>query len=286
MKMVKFAAMLAVMVLSAQPAKATVFGSALLSTSNIRAQVLAADGVTWTDATLAGITVNFNRISLNQDVTLNGATTSTTQQYFAGVGPFDVDQAELSTGATVPTGFSPSVPIAGPTTDAFVRADATGGGTLLTAGGLNLTTIAEIEAGDGSIGDALSNIGTFADFELTASVAGTYRLLYDATTVLSVNSEGPFKAFADVTFSSTVNQAPNSIADTGVKDSISGTASFGPITRTDIATQTIILGEDETTLLTLTQRASVEIIAVPEPSSALCFGAVGLLAFARRRRRA
>ena len=107
-----------------------------------------------------------------------GENPADTLQSFIGTGPAP---AENTFARTVPTG----------TVDAFARTDSNTTGTLLDPGGLNTDQVAEIEAGNLSLGSSISSSTGSAGFLLSVAEEGFYRISLDATSDLLVSSIGP-----------------------------------------------------------------------------------------------
>lgn len=279
----------------AAPAQAGVYGSAIFTTSNIRVQRSDTLNGTYTDITAADIDLRSSVLDTTNTVTLNGVQIQT-DSLFNSLTPPPISntlQAFITSGSEVAPGentFTRTVPL--PATSAFARADALTTGNLLITNGLNISAVAEIEAADNSLGDALSSTGGTATFRFTPAQEGFYRLQFDSTLDLLTSSVGPPSNRIATAGSSLIIQVNGSESSFdspigSLSKSISGTGGTGFLQVSGVTTQGVQLLANVTSTLSITQLATAGVgAAVPEPATVLAF--VGIFAagcVARRRRK-
>ena len=285
MRFLKFAVLAALLLMPISSVDAGVLGSAIFSTSDIRVQ--RSDSMTgmFNNVSAGDVNVTQSNLTVLNTATINGAVDQQIGIFGPGVATADTAQAFISSGADVAPAentFTRTVPTS--TSTAFARADSLTSGSLLTTGGLNTETIAEIESGDGSFGDSISSTGGTSSFFFSVGEEGFYRLQFDAGLDLLTESMGSLVATADSALTIQINGASISLDSPFLNQSISGTDATGPLAFTDVTTGSIFLDANTIHTLTINQVASVS-VAVPEPTSAMTFiGLMAVVGFNRRRR--
>lgn len=284
MRFFKYAAMVAVVVLSAQSARATVFGSVLFDVTSINVQRSTTQTGTYTDIGVSDVTIVGTSI-----FTSNEAELLSVGSVAIPGGP-DPLQAFVTSGAEAAgaeNDFTRRSPL--PATSAFARADQETTGSLVSPGGLSTQMVAEIEAADSSLGSAGAGSTGFASFRFTVAQSGWFRLEFDSLVDMLVSSVGPpalreAEAKTDLTIQ--INGTTITLDNPGlVNNYIVGDDSFTSTTTGTTTSSIFLASQPAPHILTITQQATVQLLPVPEPSSLLAFAGIGLLGLARRRRR-
>ena len=293
MRFIKFAVLAALFALPVSSADAgvilsnTVHASALFSTSGISVQRSDTANGVFTDVGVGDLTVLSTSLNVVNTATLDGVSTQNLGLFTAADNPADTLQAFIGTGpAPAENTFDRTVPTG--TLDAFARTDSNTTGTLLDPGGLNTDQVAEIEAGNLSLGSSISSSTGSAGFLLSVAEEGFYRISLDATSDLLVSSIGPpldRVASAETALTIQINgtqvslDSPNGL----LTQTISGDDATGFQEFFNITTEAIFLEANIAQSLSIGQSTSVRLEAVPEPTSALVFAGVAVIGLVRRR---
>ncbi len=287
----------AALAMLAAPAQAGVYASALFTVSNMRVQRSSTAGGVYSNVGTGGLTLLTSTLTSVNTAILNGA-----QVQNSDVGvivppailqpPPNAAQSFMTSGAEVAPPedtFAITVPV--PATTAFARADTRTTGSLLTAGGLGLESVAEIEAADNSLGESIGSSTGTATFRFTVAQAGWYRLQFDSAVQVLANSIAPPAgriAAAEASLSTTVNgSGPTQGEPNLVSQSVTGTGDTGMITTLGSVTAPIQLLANIDYTLTIGQVTKVSLTAVPEPGTMLAFGGIliaGGLGLRRRKK--
>ena len=293
MRFLKFAVLAALFALPVSSVDAgvvvagnTVHASALFSTSGISVQRSDTATGVFTDVGVDDLTVLSTNLNVVNTATLD-AVSAQNVGLFTGENPADTLQSFIGTGPVpAENTFARTVPTG--TVDAFARTDSNTTGTLLDPGGLNTDQVAEIEAGNLSLGSSISSSTGSAGFLLSVAEEGFYRISLDATSDLLVSSIGPplgRVASAETALTIQINgtqvslDSPNGL----LTQTISGDDATGFQEFFNITTDAIFLEADIAQSLSIGQSTSVRLEAVPEPTSALVFAGVAVIGLVRRR---
>jgi hypothetical protein len=279
MKMKNYVGVVAMLLLCciSSTVEASVYGSALLSTSNMRVERSGAVAGPYSAITPADLSVISSTLTVVNTANLNAAMDQEIGFFPIPVPVADTLQAYLTSGADPAppeNTFAHTTPL--PATSAFSRADAITTGSLLAPPGLSTSTIAEIEATDLSLGDSASSTSGSSTFLLTVAQSGFYRLSFDSLLHVAVSSIGPPAdriAFATTSLTIQLNTTFISLNApiAALTTNLSGTASTGPTATLGITTDGIFLAANTVHTLTIGQTVTAGLKAVPEPGSLLAF---------------
>ncbi|TWU19984.1 PEP-CTERM sorting domain-containing protein [Allorhodopirellula heiligendammensis] len=283
----------AALAMFAVPAQAGVYGSALITTSNMRVQRSDTAGGTFTDIGLPGVNITTTTLGLRNTVNLTGfSQLQLADSSNDPLSPPDAAQAFLQTGGVIPPGentFATTTPVAGLAT-AFSRSDTNATGSLVSPGGLNLSSVSEVEAVDSSLGNSIGSSTGFALFDFTVAQSGYYRIIFDANVEATVSSLGlPANRIATAGTSLTiqVNSGGISLNDSNLLNvALSGNDSVSQ-DLDDLITGTVFLEANVNHQITISQISRASVAAVPEPGTMLAFAGIvvaGGIGFRRRKR--
>ncbi|MCY2973053.1 MAG: PEP-CTERM sorting domain-containing protein [Planctomycetota bacterium] len=274
-------------------ASAAAFGSSIMNTSNLRLQYF--NGSSWVDATSAQATIVDTAVTSRSSATLGG--TNFTSGRTTGL---NAVQSFVSSTSTPPTEqTSALVGLGQSPTSSFAYGDTWGnnGSTLISAGGIASSTLAEVNALPPLSGTAFGNINNTSIFEVRVSQGGQYQLAFTANLSMqavdggyATNSFGVGVSQSQIggTVSLPTDNAAWNASLASLNRSISGSSNWSVSTSFFSPVFTLASWDTGASDVTfnITQASTAGTAVVPEPSSMAIFGlmsAGSILAWRRRR---